>query len=114
MTLSVRSFREDPGESTYYDEAFRLMIEQHRIYLQDAAGYVDRVLDSATAWRWRFDFYGLLEFLGVPEYLRWIYLRVNNYTHPNEFDSTRVTIRIPDIKAIERLVSLYRNQYRTG
>lgn len=113
MSLSVRSYREDPGEDVYYDPNFKLMIEQHRIYLQNADGYVDRVLDPGTARRWRFDFYGLLEDLGIPENLRWIFLRVNDYTHPSEYDETRVTIRVPNPSAIEKLVALYRNQYRT-
>lgn len=114
MALSVRSYREDSGESVYYDADFRRMIEQHRIYLQNAQGYVDRDITPGDAWRWRFDFYGLLQSMGVPEKLRWIYLRVNDYSHPADFDSTRTTIRIPNESAIEKLVALYRNQYRVS
>lgn len=114
MTLSVVSLREDPGEDVYYNEDFRRMIEQHRIYLQSADGIDTRVVPDGEAWRWRYDFYGLLNYMDVPEYLRWIYLRVNNMHNPGDFTGLLTTIAIPSFKVIQQLTAIFRNQYSTS
>lgn len=114
MTLSVTSLREDSGDDIFYTEDFRRMIEQHRIYLQTADGYDHRLIPEGEAWRWRYDFYGLLGHLNIPEYLRWIYLRVNDMINPADYSGLNTTILIPSITAIQNLTAIFRNQYSTS
>lgn len=114
MTLSIASLRDSQGDSMFYDEDFRRMIEEHRIYLQNADGTDWRVLEPAEAWRWRFDFYGLLRSMDIPEHLRWIYLRVNNLVSTEDYDGLMTTIMIPSYTAIQSLSAIFTNQYRTS
>lgn len=114
MALSITSLRENQGDSTFYDEDFRRMIEEHRIYLQNAEGTDWRDITAADAWRWRYDFYGLLKYLDIPEHLRWIYLRCNDLMSTEEYDGLRTTIMIPSYTAIQSLSAIFTNQYRTG
>lgn len=114
MTLSVTSLREDAGDSIYYNEDFRRMIEQHRIYLQQVDGTEPRVIPDGEAWRWRYDFYGLLANMDIPEYLRWIILRVNNLQNPADYNGLNTTVIIPSFNAIQTLAAIFRNQYSTS
>lgn len=114
MTLSVTSLREDAGDSVYYDENFMRMIEQHRIYLQNVDGTEPRIIPEGEAWRWRYDFYGLLRYLDIPEYLRWITLRVNDLKSPSDYTGLNTSLIIPSFTAIQMLASIYRSQYSVG
>lgn len=104
----VQQLREDSGESLFYDQAFRVVIEDHLSYLKEHKNVTLLKLEPADAWRWRNNFYGLLKDNGIPEYLRWIVLRMNDMVSPMDFDGEQVQFLIPIEGIITRLVGVYR------
>lgn len=106
--FSVQNLREPSGEPEFYEPGFRTVIEDHLDYLRNLEGTRILRVEPAEAWRWRFNFYGLLKYKKLDERYRWIILRVNGLINPLDFDGTQTHFKIPDGAVMDRLLQTYR------
>lgn len=125
MTFTVQKSMIDSGESIYYDSGFCRMLEIYLSRLVKSSATVQIVIDHGLVSRYKSDFYGLLGALDhpIPMKIRWITMRMNGMTNPNQFAShlrmvdskeddiheTRETfaILIPDLNEIDTLRARY-------
>lgn len=123
MSFTVNQASVEAGADIYYDQGFRQTIEVFLDYLINHVNTQAHTVTHDLVSKYRADFYGLLGAISfpVPMHLRWIVLRMNGYTNPNQFavhlrrssddvyyeTKESFTILIPDSSEIERLRSRY-------
>lgn len=125
MTFTVQNKMINGGESIYYDSGFCNMLEVFLARLINSSGTSRVTVDHGLVSRYKSDFYGLLGALDypIPMHLRWITMRMNGFTNPNQFASNlrmvdanddelhetkeTFTVIIPDSDYIETLRSRY-------
>lgn len=106
--FSVQKLREKSGEPEFYEAGFRTLIEDHLDFLRNLESTRLLRVEPGEAWRWRFNFYGLLKYKGIDQRYRWVILRVNGFDHPFQFDGTTTQFKIPDGGAMDKLLQTYR------
>lgn len=115
MALTVTALLADAGDALYYDPDFRNVLETHMLLLR-RLGVAREVIANDLVYQFEGNFYGYLVARGVPAYLHWVYLRVNNMVHPNEFGkamrdpnnrAVRVEYITPDSNLLANIRSLY-------
>jgi len=62
----------------------------------------DTVIEAVVANRYKFDFYGLLLFLGVNEKYHYPHLLANKYTNPTQFLGNIYTVKLLDNGLLSR------------
>lgn len=105
----LESVLTDDGPSVYFSEKFRSMIEANLTYLRNSGNVYTSPIDPDKAYRYEYNFYGLLREMSVPKHLHWIVMRVNGLTDPAEFQRDTSILWIPDITLIERLKAVFTN-----
>lgn len=68
----------------YFDPKFRNIVEDHLSILK-TSGITITPIEMQLFWKYEGNFYGFLTEYGIKKNLHWIYLRVNDMHHPNEF-----------------------------
>ncbi len=126
MTFTIQDTLMESGDSVYYDEGFRTVIEMHLPILRTTSIQSQNVSPHLVH-KFEGDFYGLLRNIGFDRFERfWIIMRVNNMEDPSQFgrfpyfditQGKQVSIIVPNVDIISRLVALYkttqtRNQTR--
>lgn len=120
MAFTFQELLADPGDSLYYDEAFRDDIEAHLVILR-RYNVDKRTVPPSLIYKYEGDFYGYLTEIGVPTEYHWIYLRVNHMAHPREFgekmrdpQNRNVTFDmiVPDTNAISGIRTLFLTKKR--
>jgi hypothetical protein len=114
MAHPITNLRESSGDPTFYNSTFRSILEDHRVYLmQESNGSTLLEIPPGDAWRFRFNFYGLLRHMAIPAELRWITMRVNDMANPIEYVGTLTSIKIPHLGTLTSLADTFNTQYRT-
>lgn len=94
--MEIDNLATPSGPDIYYDTAFMSVLEDHMTYLRNNASTNILSIDPMNAYKYEFDLFGLLLLHNVPKHLHWVTMRVNNYSSPNDFDRTRLTLLVPD------------------
>lgn len=94
------------GNAEYYTQGFRTTLESHIPYLlaeKVSAITVPTVLDV----RYRNDFNGLMQALGIRSYLWWIVMRLNGLHSRYDYNGGLSNILVVSPDDIEDLMSTY-------
>lgn len=111
--MKIDSLMLPTTRSIYYDTGFRAVLEDHMTLLRNHPN-TQKVLLNTTdtgtmdAYRYEFDFYGLLDKYGVPKYLHWVVLRMMDFTSPNETDETLSYFLLPSESYLAQLEMAYK------
>jgi predicted NBD/HSP70 family sugar kinase len=105
--MSIDSLAITEGPSVFYDDAFRAVLEDHMTYLRIHPGTTTMAVDPNEAYRWIADLFGLLGSRGVPAYMHWVVMRMNNLTSPTEMGENIRTLLIPDVKVLSVLRNIH-------
>lgn len=86
MAFTVASLsRESENTEVYYDPEFRTVLETHMQLFRTHPTTRHTPISPDKIHQYEGDFYGLLGEMGVLMEHRWLYMRVNNMTNPNQF-----------------------------
>lgn len=107
MAEPLQDLMRDDGAVVYYTESFRKTIEDHLDAMRTARSSLSIQVDGNIAYKFEYNFYGLLRHLQVSPYMHWITMRVNGYLSPDEYLGSHVVIVIPDPEYIEKLRSTH-------
>ncbi len=91
----------DPGVSTYYDDSFIAVIEDHLTYLRSHPSTTPSGVDAQSASKYQGDFYGLLVHLAVPYYLHRVVMRMNGFASPDEAPDSIRQVLLPDTRVVD-------------
>jgi hypothetical protein len=99
----IDSLMTDSGPAIYYDTTFMNVLEDFMTYLRThpTTNIVD--IDQMLAYKYEFDFFGLLAQYGIPPNLHWVTLRMNNMTSPNDFAKKAIVLLVPNASTIEAI-----------
>lgn len=116
MTFTIMSKLKDSGNRVLYNPRFRTVIETHLPILRVAPVATVQPISPDKIHQYESDFYGLLNELGIPMEMHWVYLRVNGLFNPTDFgrethDPYRRSIRFnllhPSMDYLTELVMLF-------
>jgi hypothetical protein len=82
------------GAAVYYTDAFRNVLEDHMTYLRKATSTTVMNVDPIKAYRFELDLDGLLLDMGIPLYLHWVVMRMNNLSSPQQVPADLTTLLI--------------------
>lgn len=107
MPMPVDNLMRDAGPSIYYDPDFRNVLEAHMTVLRQTSTE-QIVVEAAAAYKYEFDFFSLLFYHGVPAYLHWIVMRMNNFTSPTDNKRDIGNLILPDQRVVSRILSSHK------
>lgn len=96
----------------YYEPAFRRVLEEHLHLIRALANNRVVTITPMQALRYKGDFYGLLNEFDVPDYLKWVTLRVNNFISPADGHENLTAVLLVDQQYIRRLYNTHRTQMK--
>ncbi len=96
----------------YHEPAFRRVLEEHLNIIKNLDANRVVTVSPMQALRYKGDFYGLLNELDVPDYLKWITLRVNGFISPGDSHEQVAALTIVDQQYIRRLYNTHRTQMK--
>jgi len=106
MTLAKRI--PDEGDSIYYSESWRTMIECHLPILLARPDNTVRNIAPYNALRYEGDLMGLLvEEKFAPQY-HWIIMRMNGFNSPEDYRLEKMQLVIPNFNMVEMLTNIHR------
>lgn len=110
--MKIDALLRGTDELTYYDQSFRNVLEDHMTFLKTHPATVSRQVDSSLAYRYEYDFYGLLTFFGVSVHLHWLIMRMADMTNPMESTRGLTYFLVPDPDVVERMRSNHEMSHR--
>ncbi len=106
MTLTAQV--PDEGDSIYYSESWRTMIECHLPILLARQDNTYRTIAPYNALRFEGDFMGVMtEYRFAPQY-HWVIMRMNGLNSPEDYRVTMEQLLIPNFSVIEMLTNIHR------
>jgi hypothetical protein len=105
--MDINNLATTSGNPTYYDKNFLLHMESHFTYLASRDGAKQYPVDPHTAYKYRGDFYGLLDTMRIPRQYHSIVMRLNHLSCPGDFKADMESVLIPDLKEIDLIQSVY-------
>jgi hypothetical protein len=107
MTVSNLSI--DSGDVSYYDPAFRRMIEDHLQILRTDPNVAVVGVDPIQIYKYNGNFYQLLMDAGQKDYyMHWIIMRVTGLKSPDEPLDDLKQIILPSLTTIRQLMSVFK------
>ncbi len=96
----------------YHDPAFRRVLEEHLHLIRNLSANSIAAVTPMQALRYKGDFYGLLNEFDVPDYLKWVTLRVNGFISPADSHEQVAALILVDQQYIRRLYNTHRTQMK--
>lgn len=87
----------------YYDSGFRVMLEDYLLVIREKSNKSLSPTPQEQV-KYRGDLAGLLVAHGVPTYLHWITLRINEFTHTSDYNGESIILLLPDASLIKDLM----------
>lgn len=109
MTQQIFSALRSQGPNVFYTNDFRIVLENHLQYFRNNSSTVTKRIEPIDAHRWQGDFYGLLAYLNIDNYMHWYIMRLNGIESSDSFNTIINQILLPDPTEIEMI----RQQYVT-
>lgn len=108
--MKVDDYLRDSGASIFYDPDFRATLEAHLEYLKNHPDTTTITLDPMIVYRYEFDMDGLMNHYGIPHYMHWITLRLNDLHSTTMFPEDLAELKIPNNKTLNIIRQIYQTQ----
>lgn len=108
MAVSLADTLKAP-EAIFLDESFYVFLETNLQYLLSQSSLRIVSIKGSDAEKYRGDFYGLLDFLGISKNSQYVSLRMNGMRSSSDFDGLLVEIKIPGDTDVNELISFYQS-----
>lgn len=95
------------GPDIFYDPNFHATLEYHIPRLQKHEETEYTGVEPAIGIKYRGDFFGFLNTLGIPSHYHWVVMRCNNFYTPMEFSETTHNVIIPPLNEIDEIAQIY-------
>ena len=109
MTMPIQELMTNTVAQVYCDQAFRDTVESVLNIIKVNPNNRTMGIEPGIAYKYEFDFYGLLSHLKIPTSMHWLTLRVNGYRDPRDYVHTHVELVIPS----EDDLTYVRRMYKT-
>ena len=100
----------DYGDNVFYTKKFMDVLEAHMPYLRTSSKTLKITVDLNDAYIYDSDFFGYLNKRNIQVKYHWIFMRVNNFYSPMEFNPDILSLLVPN----EQEISQIRNTYSSS
>lgn len=107
MAMSITKRMADDGAAIHYTAEWMRMIESHLTFLRAVSADNVVQVEPQMAYKYEGDLYGLLQQLRVRSEYRWVVMRLNDMTNPDQLAADRTTLVFPDFKLVESLTKTF-------
>lgn len=111
--MDILNILNKPTSSIYYEQGFRIHLEDHMTYLKTLASTRKVDISLHNAYKYQGDLDGLLTELKIKPEFHFIIMRMNDFTSPQEYTPDTLILLIPDSGVIEKIRSGYKNKNLT-
>jgi hypothetical protein len=108
--MLIDNIATNPGPDIYYNQNFRVVLEDHMTYLRNHSETISVGVTAAQAFKYEGDLAGLLFQLNIPAYLHWVIMRINKMNSPIELSKDCRYLFTPNPSVVERLRATYSTQ----
>lgn len=110
--MPISNLVADSGPSIYYDQAFRDVLEDYLSFLKNTNSTTTISVEPMVAYKFEFDFFGLLANYNIQPHLHWIIMRMNDLTSPSDAKADIDTIHIPDNGTLDHIRQSHMSTHR--
>lgn len=103
--MKLDEYLKGTDNTVFYDQSFRNVLEDFIPYILNQKSTQKRLVDPSLAYRFEFDFYGLLAHYSIDYHLHWLIMRLAGLTAPNQATRHLSVIHLPSIQLLEALRS---------
>lgn len=107
MAMPINQLLVNTGAAIYYDADFRRVLESHMGILRKLDSTQLVAIEPQLAYKYEFDFYGMLQERNVSEHMHWVILRLNDMVDPREFKATMDRFLVPAAEVIDAIRRLH-------
>lgn len=111
VTMPITALLVSTITSVNYEQKYRNVLETHMDAIRKDPDTINTQINTHDAYKYEYDFYGLLQHLGFPDDFHWIVLRTNDMVDPRDYTADRTVIAIPSTAFLEKLRRLYMTKY---
>lgn len=95
----------------YYSDSFRQELEDHLPLIKQQAIFT--AVDEGTAYRYEYNFYGLLNEFKVEIYNHWLTMRLMDFTNASDWTQDHRGFLLPNYRQIEQILGHWRSETPT-
>lgn len=97
------------GELMHYDDEFRIVLDSHMRYLRTLASSIVTAT-SQQAWKYRGDYFGLLQDLHISSQYHYVIMRFNKIDSPMDYDGLSTIVELPDMNEVDLILGVYKSK----
>ena len=105
--MAIEDLMAPTADAAYYDEKFRLVIEDHIEYLRAQPDTTISTVTSMDLYVYAFDFYGMLIKMGVPPDLHYATMRLAGLGSPQDPFGHLERLFIPSSTTLGKILQRY-------
>jgi hypothetical protein len=111
MPMPINTLSIQPGPPIYYTDKWQQVLEDHLDYLINHESTTTVSIEPQYAYKYQYDFIGLLNYMNMPAHLHWTLMRINGMYRMEDFTSDRTLLIVPDSSELERIKKLLTTSY---
>lgn len=111
--MDITQLEIDSGADVYYEQGFRIAIEDHLQYLKTHPETTTQQVESKYAYKYSGDLSGLLTLYRYPVYMHWIIMRMNGFSDFTQLTDEDSQLLIPSSNVVERIRAIYKTKNRS-
>ena len=108
--MQITNLMLDPGDDSYYDDAFLVIIDSHLTYLSNLTTTKLISLDAQLVYKHEGDLTGLLNEMNYPKKYHYPIMKINGMRSTNDLRMDKTSLVIPDLSEIDLMNSIYRTK----
>jgi len=97
----------DDGPALFYRADFRNVLEYHMEFLRSRGNAYPITVEPHIAYKYEYDFTGLMLHYNIPRHLHWVIMRLNGFTSPLEYRADVLLLLGPDPKLLDQLMNTH-------
>jgi len=112
MSAAILNTMVDDGPSITYNPAMRRVFEDHLEYLRHHDKTISQQIPPDIAHISHGDLTRVLDYLEIKREYHWVIMRVNKYHAPHEYQEEVMSLLVPDVEVINRMIKMHRANQR--
>lgn len=103
--MQIHGLMTKEGDSSFYEQGFLNTLNDHYGYLRSLSR--STTVTNQTADKYHGDFFGLLDYLGLPKKYHTAALLINGLLASSDYRNSTVTVWLPDTDELDLIKSVY-------
>lgn len=111
MPMPINALSISAGPLVYYTDKWQQVIEDHLDYLRNHESTTTVSIEPQYAFKYQYDFIGLLNYMNFPAHLHWTLMRINGMYRVEDYTSDMLKLIVPSTSELDRIKKLLSTSY---